>query len=72
MRVMTETPHTTPPAGPEHSDEPAAPIAPPPPVGRRAQDDRTGQVGQKDTDSGPDGEFSDPDEYADPHARAPS
>lgn len=68
---MTDSPNKTPPAGPEHSSEPAPPIATPPPDNRRTRD-RTGQVGQKDSDSGPDGDFPDPDEYADPHDRAPS
>ena len=68
---MTESPKDSPPAGPESSDEPATPIATPPPDTGGTRD-RTGQVGQKDSDSGPDGPFPDPDEYADPHDRAPS
>ena len=65
---MTDSPHETPPAGP---DSPGTPIATPPPVTKRDQD-RTGQVGQKDSDAGPDGAFPDPDEYADSHERAGS
>ncbi len=65
---MTDSPHETPPAG---SDSSGAPIATPPPVTKRDQD-RTGQVGQKDSGAGPDGAFPDPDEYADSHDRAGS
>jgi hypothetical protein len=71
MRAMTDSPRETPPAGRDHTPGEGAPIATPPPVTRRDRD-RTGQVGQKDSDSGPDGPFPDPDEYADPHDRAPS
>ena len=68
---MTESPRDTPPAGPGNPSGHRAPIATPPPIAKRDRD-RTGQLGQKDSDSGPDGRFPDPDEYADPHARAPS
>ncbi|MDX6597108.1 MAG: hypothetical protein QOE87_995 [Gaiellales bacterium] len=71
MRGMTESPHETPPVGPDDPGGPGTPITTPPPVTRRDQD-RTGQVGQKDSDAGPNGPFPDPDEYADPHDRAGS
>jgi hypothetical protein len=71
MLPMTDTPHDAPASGTDGASEPGPAISAPPPVTRRPQD-RTGQVGQEDSDSGPDGPFPDPDEYADPHDRAPS
>jgi hypothetical protein len=71
MRDMTESPHEPRRVGPDDASGPGTPIATPPPITRRDRD-RTGQVGQKDSDEGPDGPFPDPDEYADPHDRAGS
>jgi hypothetical protein len=68
---MTDSPAREPaPAGP---DQPGAgrPIATPP-AGTQRDQDRTGQVGQKDSDGGPDGAFPDPDAYAGADDRAGS
>ena len=68
---MTDSPAREPaPAGPDHLGA-GKPIATPPAITKRDQD-RTGQVGQKDSDRGPDGAFPDPDEYAGADDRAGS